>query len=74
MSAETWQPGDPLYERGPYRDYFFNFRPIPGDDDFEEIGWADAASWPDPLPGRRITGDPFELFIKQWHEWNESGR
>lgn len=70
MSAQPWEPGDPLYHRNnSYRDGLFNFRDDATDD---ECHCADAAGWPEPIGGRHIAaGDELGRFIREWHEWND---
>lgn len=67
MSAEQaheWEPGDPLYPKGSYRDYLFNFR---ADAMGAEPG-ADAASWPEPGVAHRMLVDGDEIGdLIAWH-------
>lgn len=68
MTARQWQPGDPLYTHGMYRDYLFNFRDEP---DTENCNCGDAARWtPDNWPangGRSL--DPNVDEIGELIDW-----
>lgn len=66
--AETWEPGDPLFERHPYTRYLFNFRPM--NDELEECRCGDAATWPTPrIQSHRLEEDPLADFIAEIIAW-----
>lgn len=66
----TWEPGDPLYARGPYRDHVFNFRDE--DEPSEDCNCGDAARWPNPITGRGLPDrDELEEFIIRWRAAQE---
>lgn len=63
-----WEPGDPLYSQGAYRNYFFNFRPTPGyDPDVDDsiCCCPDRAGWPEPLFGAHKI-PPESYYIDKW--------
>lgn len=61
MSA--WTPGDPLHSRGDFGNYLYNFR---DDRDGERCTCSDAASWPEPSYGHRLSDvDELTAFIAE---------
>lgn len=65
--ASDWQPGDPLYARGSYRDYLFNFRPEPEN---ANCLCPDAAGWPEPRGGHDLGKRDVVEELIAWHRAN----
>lgn len=67
-SSSEWEPGDPIYQRAPYRDYIFNFRDDSADDPYWE-NRGDAARWPTPSNTRTIAEDPLASWLREYRAW-----
>lgn len=67
--AAEWEPGDELYSRAahPYSLYVFNYR---DDSDSPRCSpCPDAARWPEPHSGQRLSeADPLDAFIVEWRK------
>lgn len=66
LDPAAWEPGVPLYSRAdhPHSCYLFNIRVDSVDD---ECRCGDAASWPEPVSGRKLSdGDELGDLIA-WH-------
>lgn len=72
MTAEEWEPGDPIYRgRSGFGGYFYNFRDLGiNERDPYDCRCGDRASWPEPaIWGHRIPEDPLARFIEEYHAW-----